>query len=483
MIDLRPTLVVIGLLLTALAALMAVPAAVDQIIGSARDAQGFAASAVITLFFGISLVLAARVRDMSLDTRQTFFTTAVGWIVIAAFSALPMLMSGMPLRPVDAFFEAMSGLTTTGATVITHLDQAPPGLLLWRALLEWMGGLGTIVMAAMVLPTLQIGGMEIFRMETSEAAERALPRVAQIATGIGIIYVSLTAIFATIFWYLGMTGLEGVVHAMTAISTGGFSTSDQSIGHFHSAGIDIFATVAMAIGGLPFVLLFQALRGNPGRLFRDGQFHWYLGVVVTAIVVMTAWEMHRSTASLATALRESAFDTISIITGTGFTTTGYTNWGGLAAVALLFFMVVGGCAGSTTGGIKIFRFQVIYETARAQVNRLIQPNGVFLPYFNDKPIPDEVADAVMGFFFLFAVTFGFLTLGLSLQGLDFLTSVSASAGAISNAGLGLGDLVGPGRTFAALPDGAKWLLMAGMWLGRIEIYTGLVLFAPAFWRA
>jgi trk system potassium uptake protein TrkH len=443
----------------------------------------FAASAVITLFFGISLVLATRVREISLDVRQTFLTTALGWLAVAAFSALPFVLSEPHLRIVDAFFEAMAGVTTTGSTVLSGLDRAPPGLLLWRALLQWLGGFGVIAMATMVLPTLQVGGMQLFRVETSPAAERALPRVAQITTGVGIIYVGLTALFATLLWLLGMTGLEGVVHAMTAIATGGFSTSDESIGHFHNAGVEVALTVAMLIGGLPFVLLLQAVRGNPRRLVRDRQVHWFLAVVMLWVAVLTGWEYASTEAPFFAALRESAFNTVSIVTGTGFFTSGYTAWGGLAAAAFLFFMIVGGCAGSTTGGIKIFRFQVIYETAQAEVNRLIQPSGVFIPHFNGKPIPAEVGDSVMGFFFLFTVIFAVLALLLGLLGFDFLTSVSAAASALANVGPGMGSVIGPGKTFAALPDAAKWLLSFGMLIGRLELYTVLVLFAPAFWRA
>jgi trk system potassium uptake protein TrkH len=482
-IDLRATVFVIGVLLAALAAVMAVPALVDQIWGRLDDAQVFAASAVITLFFGISLVLAARVREISLDVRQTFVTASLAWLVVAAFSALPFVLSQANLRVVDAFFEAMSGLTTTGSTVLSGLDNAPPGLLLWRALLQWLGGYGAIALATMILPALQVGGMQLFRVETSRAAERALPRVTQIMTGVGIIYVGLTAVFATILWLLGMTGLEGVVHAMTSISTGGFSTSDESIAHFHSAGIEVTLTVAMLIGGLPFVVILQAVRGNPRRLMRDQQVHWFLGVVVLAMTAMTGWEYASTQAPFLAALRESAFNTVSILTGSGFLTSGYTTWGGLAAVALFFFMIVGGCAGSTTGGIKIFRFQVMYETAQAEVNRLIEPRGVFIPYFNDKPIPDEVSDSVMGFFFLFAVSFGVLALALGLMGLDLVTSLSAAATALANVGPGMGSVIGPGKTFAALPDAAKWLLSFGMLIGRLEIYTVLVLLAPAFWRA
>ncbi|MEE9139362.1 MAG: TrkH family potassium uptake protein [Alphaproteobacteria bacterium] len=481
MIDFRPILFVIGILLTTLAIVMVVPGVADFAAGHTEDAFVFAASAAITLFVGVGLILTNRMARFEIRLNEAFVLTTLSWLVIACFAALPLAFSGLNLSLTDAFFEAMSGVTTTGSTVITGLDYAAPGLLLWRALLQWLGGIGIIVMALAVLPMLRVGGMQLFRMESSDTTEKVFPRTAQIASGIGVIYLLLTAVCATALWFSGMTGFEAVTHAMTTIATGGFSTSDASIGHFGSATIDAIVTVFMILGALPFVLYLQAVRGNSARLFKDSQVLWFLSIVATAVAVMTVW-LSAGGEPVLRAFRYASFNVISMITGTGYSTAAFDLWGGFAVAALFFLMVVGGCAGSTTCGIKIFRFQVIYATARRQILRLTQPHGVFIAYYNKRPITEEVASSVMGFFFLFALSFSMLSLGLGLLGLDFLTSVSGAASAIANVGPGLGPVIGPGGNFAALPDAAKWLLSFGMLLGRLELYTVLVLFAPSFWR-
>jgi len=285
-----------------------------------------------------------------------------------------------------------------------------------------------------------------------------------------------------LLWVAGMTGFEAVVHAMTTISTGGFSTSDQSIAHFRSVPVEIIVILFMILGSLPFLLCLQALRGSPRRLFRDQQVLWFLGILAATVVMMTYWRWHHGGAPPWQALRAAAFNVVSIITGTGFTTADYGTWGGVAIAAFLFLMVVGGCAGSASSGIKIFRFLVIYEAADAQIKRLIQPSGLFVAKFNERPIPDAVASAVMGFFFLFAASFALLALGLGAMGLDLLTCLSGAASAIANVGPGLGSVIGPSGSYATLPDGAKWLLSLGMLAGRLDLYTVLVLFVPAFWR-
>jgi trk system potassium uptake protein TrkH len=480
-IDFRPIFFVIGILLTTLAVVMCLPAIVDAATGN-PDWVVFAVSSLTTLFIGVGLVLTTRVGRFQIGIHQAFLLTTLSWVVIAIFGALPLAFSDLNLSATDAFFEAMSGITTTGSTVIVGLDHAPPGILLWRALLQWLGGVGIIVMAVAILPMLQVGGMQLFRMESSDTTEKVLPRVAQIASGVGIIYVALTAICATALWFAGMTGLEAVGHAMTTIATGGFSTSDGSVGHFDSAQIDAIVTAFMILGSLPFVLYLQAVRGKPERLFRDSQVMWFLTIVVIAVAIMTLWQWRDGGETPLTALRYASFNVVSMMTGTGYSTTAFDLWGGFAVAAFFFLMVVGGCAGSTTCGIKIFRFQVIYATAKTQISRLIQPHGVFIAYFNRRPISEQVASSVMGFFFLFALSFSVLALGLGLLGLDFLTSVSGAASAIANVGPGLGSTIGPGGNFASLPDAAKWLLSFGMLLGRLELYTVLVLFAPAFWR-
>ena len=481
MIDVRPVLFVVGILLTTLAGFMFVPALVDLAVGN-PDWRVFLAGAFFTLFIGGTLVLMNRTGRVDLTVRQTFLLTTLAWLVMAAFAALPFSFAELELDYADAFFEAMSGLTTTGSTVIVGLDYAPPGILLWRALLQWQGGIGIIVMAIAVLPMLRVGGMQLFRTESSEMSEKVLPRATQISAVIAIIYVTLTAAAATAYWIAGMTLFEAICHAMTTIATAGFSTSDASLGHFGSTAIEWIATAFMVIGSIPFILYFQVVRGQGGALWRDSQVRSFLGLVVVAVLVLAGWLWLAHDAPLEAALRFAAFNTVSVITGTGYSSTDYGAWGGFAVTTLLFLMVVGGCTGSTTGGIKVFRFQVLYASAAVQVRRLLQPHGVFVAHYNRKPMPDSVGEAVMSFFFLFLVSFGVVAVTLATLGLDFMTSVSAAATALANVGPGLGELIGPAGTFAPLPDAAKWVLSAAMLLGRLELFTVLVLFTARFWR-
>ena len=480
MIELRPIVFVLGILLTVLAVAMVIPAIVDIAVGH-PDWQVFLVAACVTLFVGVSMMLTTRASLRRFSVRQAFLMTNLAWLVVVIFGSLPFQFSELELDPVDAFFESMSGVTTTGATVIVGLDFAPPGILLWRAILQWLGGIGIIVMAVAVLPMLQVGGMQLFRIEAFDA-DKVLPRAAQIAGGIAIVYVFLTGVATLVLWSLGMSGFDAVAHTMTSIATGGFSNYDASIAHFNNAGIDWAMTVIMLLGSVPFVLYLRVVRGNLRPVFADTQVRWFLSIVAISVGLVALWLYHGDFMEPLDALRYSAFNVISVMTGSGFATADYGRWGSFVVALMFVLMFVGGCAGSTTCGIKIFRLQVLYATAEAQIHRLIQPNGVFFPYYNRKPIPDAVATSVMSFFFLFATCFALLAVALGLTGLDFITAVSGAATAISNVGPGLGEIIGPAGNFATLPDSAKLLLSLGMLLGRLELFTVLILLAPGFWR-
>ncbi len=480
--DFRPIFLIIGLLLTTLAAGMCVPAAADAFAGN-PDWQVFLVAAGVTLFVGVAMALTSYAGGTRLNVRQAFIMTTLAWLFLTLFAALPFMFSELEMSFTDAIFEAMSGITTTGSTVITGLDEAPPGILLWRAFLQWMGGIGIIVMAIAVLPMLRVGGMQLFRMESSEpGSEKALPRAAQIAGAIAAIYAGLTAIWAAAYWMAGMTGFEAIAHSMTTIATGGFSTSDGSIGHFDSALIDVIATLGMIVGGLPFLLYLKTVQGHWRALFDDSQVQWFLSIVAIAVILTAAFLWLDTGFDPFQSMRYAAFNVVSIITGTGYATADYGLWGGFAPPIFFYIMFIGGCAGSTTCGIKIFRFQVLYAAARTQIYHLLHPHGVFIPYYGRRPIPDEVIVSVLSFFFVFGMCFGLLAIGLGMLGLDYLTAVSSAATAISNVGPALGPVVGPSGTFQPLPDAAKWLLSAGMLLGRLELFTVLILFSPAFWR-
>ncbi len=480
--DLRPVLYVTGIFLCTLALSMALPMLVDLYYGS-PDWKVFFLCILTTAFFGGALVLSnsGGSEGFTINIRQAFLLTTLSWITLATFAALPLWFSALNLSFTDAFFEAMSGITTTGSTVITDLDNAPKGLLLWRAILQWLGGIGIIVMALSVLPFLKVGGMQLFRTESSES-EKALPRAAKLASSIGYIYVALTAICVICYHFAGMDLFDAVAHAMTTIATGGFSTFDSSFGHYTTAGAETVAIVFMILGSLPFVLYLKAVRGDMQCLFTDAQVRWFLSIVAISIVTMVIYLVWQQDMMIGEALRRASFNVVSIITGTGYTSYDYTLWGGFAVGLLFFLMVVGGCAGSTTCGIKVFRFQVLYAVTDTQMKKLLHPHGVFIPYYGGKPLPEGVPSSVMSFFFLFALCFSILAIALSFVGLDFLTAMSGAATAIANVGPAMGDIIGPSGTFAPLPDSAKWILCAGMLLGRLELFTVLVLLSPNFWR-
>jgi trk system potassium uptake protein TrkH len=309
-----------------------------------------------------------------------------------------------------------------------------------------------------------------------------MPRAAQIAAMLSLVYLGLTIIWTGALRLAGMTGLEAVVHAMTTIATGGYSTSDASVGKFDSPLIDAIITVGMIIGSLPFFLYLRTVRGHPRDLFTDSQVRWFLMVVSAAIVTAALFLWLDAGFDLLTSLRYASFNVVSTMTGTGYATSDYWLWGGFAGPIFFYIMFIGGCTGSTTCGIKIFRFQVLWAAANTQFHHLVRPHGISIPYYNRRPIPDEVITSVLSFFFVFGVCYTLLAVGLGLLGLDFVTAVSSAATAICNVGPGLGNIVGPAGTFQTLPDAAKWMLSAGMLLGRLELFTVLILLTPGFWR-
>jgi len=437
MIDLRPILLVTGVLLATLGCAMMIPALYDLTVGH-EDWLIFSASATITLFVGVGLAFANRGRTESFSIKQAFLLTNVIWVSLTAFGALPFAWSQLDISYTDAFFESMSGITTTGATILTGLDKAPPGILLWRALLQWLGGLGIIVMAISLLPILQVGGMQLFRVEGFETEGKFMPRATQIAGSLSVLYLAITTICAVTYYIAGMSVFDAVVHSMTTIATGGFSSHDASIAYFSSPLIEVLAFIA-----------YQPSQPEP------------LGPRLITIV----------------------FNVVSIMTGTGYATTAYDTWSAMAVVVFFILMFIGGCSGSTSCGMKIFRFQIIFEMIRCRLQAVIHPKGVFVERYNGAPIADTVTSAVMGFFFLFLLCFAIIATLLTFIGLDTVTALSAAASAVANVGPGLGQIVGPVGTYAGLPDSAKWILSFGMLLGRLEIFTVIVLFTPTYWRA
>ncbi|MGR3541088.1 MAG: TrkH family potassium uptake protein [Hasllibacter sp.] len=479
MIDLRPPLYVIGLLVAALGASMLLPMAADLAEGNGEWGV-FLSSAVITTLSGALIALAcsnAVTRKLSLQ--QTFLLTTGVWMALPVFAAIPFVLGAPQASFTDAFFEAMSGLTTTGSTVLTGLAGMPDGILLWRGLLQWFGGIGIIVVAMALLPELKVGGMQIFRAEAFDT-DKVLPRAAQIAGRIAGIYIGLTGVCALTYLGFGMSGLDALVHAMTTIATGGFANYDSSFGVF-GPGVEWSATGFMLLAALPFVRYVQFLDGDPGPIWRDPQIRAFLVIAATVIGFLTLarWALAGGDAPL----RETAFNVTSILTGTGYASENYMTWGALPVATFFFIGLIGGCAGSTSCSIKVFRYQLLFASIKAQIRRIHQPHGIFEPRYDGRPVGDDVLSSVMSFFVLFIGTLGIATIVLASTGLDFLTSVSGAAAALANIGPGLGDVIGPAGNFAPLSDAAKWVLSATMLIGRLEVLAVYVLVLPAFWRA
>ncbi|MGI9365526.1 MAG: TrkH family potassium uptake protein [Rhizobiaceae bacterium] len=480
-LDPTPIVLVVGVLLSMLGLAMLLPTFVDYVAGN-PNWKTFAVAAITTSGIGLLMFLATRETSKGLSTRQAFIMTVMVWITLSAFGALPFYWSKAVPTYTDAFFESISGLTTTGATVITNLDSLPPGTLLWRGILQWLGGLGIIVMAVSVLPMLQIGGMQLFKVEAFETSEKILPRARQISGFITLIFLNLTGLCMLAYLFAGMNVLDAVVHAMTTVATGGFSNHDASLGYFNNPTIDTIAIVFMIIGSLPFLLYVQALQGNSAPLLRDGQVRTFL--MLLAGVIVFAWTIEETVGVRGglDAFRFAAVNVTSILTGTGYSTTAYDGWGPVAVAFFFFIMFIGGCAGSTSCGIKIFRFQVLFQNIRQHLARILYPHGIFTQKFNGHPISADVTSAVMSFFFLYILSFAISAMALAVAGVDTLTALSGAGSAISNVGPGLGALIGPAGTYKDLEDIPKWILSITMLLGRLELLTVLVLLSPRFWR-
>ena len=485
----RPVFLVTGVLVAALGFFMLIPMTASLLAADEAhraDWSGFVIGAIISVLAGGAAAAAGWGPMQSVSIRQGFMLTAVSWFALVVFAAIPLALGGLRLSYTDAFFEAMSGITTTGSTVVVGLDDAPPGALLWRSMLQWFGGVGIIIMAFAVLPALKVGGMQIFKSEAWDTSEKFVANAAQYSIALTLIYAFFTVLCFLCLWGFGMPPWHAINHAMTTVATGGFSTKDASIGAFLTVGqapLDLVVTIFMIVGSLPFGIFLAAfLRGNWRRLFTDSQIRFFLAVVAIITAVMMLRVLTMFEVDVFTAFRLAFFNVVSIITGTGYATADYSAWGPFAHGVFFCIMFIGGCAGSTSCGMKIFRFQVALAAMSVYARRLAHPNGVFVARYNGRPLTDEVFISVLSFFFVYFASFATLAVLLAGLGLDTLTALSAAGTAIANVGPGLGETIGPAGNFSTLPDAAKWLMSAGMLLGRLEFFTILVLFSPAFWR-
>ncbi len=479
---LGPVLHFLGIVFCCLGAVMLLPALVD-LVGGHAEYRAFVASAAVTVFMGVALALGFAGESLRIGLRQGVLAVILTWIGAALFGCLPFLLSARPMSFTDAIFETVSGLSATGSTVFVGLDQAPRGILLWRFLLIWIGGFGLVTFAVLILPYLRVGGLQLFMVDLSARPGKFLPKTAEVVAQIAVVYVLLTAACAISFGHAGMNAFDAIGHAMSAIATGGFSSHDAGLGYFKSPAIEWIATLFMFLAAMPFALHVHALHGNLGPLLRESQVRLFVLVVLTGIALLAVWRLGTGAASLEQALREAAFNVVSTISTTGFTAHDFVLWGGFPSLLLLCAMLMGGCTGSTAGGIKMFRLFVLLEALRAQIRRQLFPSGVFGIHYNRQPVAPPIVAAVVTYAFAYLATFSLLALALAFTGLGLEESLGASATSLGGVGPGLGPRIGPCCTFADIPASAKWLLTFGMLAGRLEILLLLLPFTRAFWRA
>ena len=471
---------IIGVLQIILGIFMAIPI-ILQLVFSELDSS-FIASSVITLVFGVLFVLSNLDYNKKINLQQAFLLTTLSWLTIAIFGALPFYFSNLNLSFTDSFFESMSGLTTTGSTIITNLEIVPKSILLWRALLQWLGGIGIIVMAITLMPIMNIGGMLLFKVLNTDSSDDILPSSKEISLKLVFIYFTLTLICAAAYKIFGMNFFDSLTHSMTTIATGGFSNYNESIGYFNNVKIEITAILFIILGSIPFIAYIKFLNGNRKVFLNDTQVTTFIKIIIISILLILIYLFFKLESFGLTDLRSVIFNSISILTGTGYVTGQFDQWGSFSLFYFLILMFIGGCAGSTTCGIKIFRVQILYKFVMTQLKKIIYPRGIFVIKYENNNVNDKFLASIISFIYLYILIFFFITALLSITGLDFITSISAAATSISNVGPGLGSVIGSNGNFSTLPDASKWILSAGMILGRLELFAILVLFLPSFWK-
>lgn len=473
---------VCGFLLLALGGAMLIPASLDFFFFSGRTYMQFVAGLFVCGIIGGTLVLANRCPDrMKLGMREAFLVTSLVWVVLSIFAALPIYWT-LNIPFVDACFESVSSLSTTGMSTFTLVEKIPKSILLWRSFLQWFGGMGIIVIAMTFFPALRLGGMQLFRSEFSDRYEKILPRLSQIASSLLGCYCFFTVICAVLYHLAGMSYFDATCHALSTISTGGLSTHSESLSYFNSAWIECIAGTFMIIGGMTLMIFVRIAHGDWRSLMRDKQFHTFLSSIFLCSVFLTFWQVMTNGTPLLESIRHAFFMVISIFSTTGYINTDYSLWSPLPLVLFFIISLIGGCTGSTTGGIKIFRLQVLFTIARNHLRHLRRPNAVFMTRFQGYHITDAVAFSIMTLIILYITTVLIIAISLSACGVDFTTALTGSGAVLSTLGVGIGPIVGLGATIAQLDALPKCILMFGMICGRLELLAVLILFMPSFWR-
>ena len=470
----------LGLLQIILGLSMIIPILI-QILYNETD-SGFIGSGIISIIFGMLFYLSNLDHDKKINIQQAFVLTALSWLSIAIFGSLPFIFSDINLSVTDAFFESMSGITTTGSTIINNLNDSPKGILFWRAMLQWLGGIGIIVMAITLMPIMNVGGMQLFKISSNDKNEKILPKTKEISIRLIYIYLSLTFTCSVIYKLCGMSFFDSFTHAMTTIATGGFSNYNESIGYFNNFYIELTSIIFILSGSIPFLAYLKFINGDRNILFSDTQIKSFFKIILFSIAILFFYLAIVNRSFTDISLMSVSFNVISILTGTGYVTENFSNWGNFPLLFFLILMFIGGCAGSTTCGIKIFRVQILYQFFSNQIKKIVFPHGIFNTKYEKQNIDEKFMSSVITFIYLYILIFFISTSLLSLTGLDFVTSISAAATSISNVGPGLGDLIGPNGNFSSLSDYSKWILSLTMILGRLELFAILVLFLPSFWR-
>ncbi len=482
--QLRVVIFALGIMTALLGAAM-IPSWLLDLADRRPEWPVFAASATVLLLFGGGLTILAGGERPRTGAREAFLLTVLVWVVLPALAAIPFMGVGMSFT--DAMFESISGLTTTGATVINNLDSQPRGLLLWRAVLQWFGGIGIIVTAIAILPMLRVGGMQLFQLESSDVSGKFMPRIGEITAQTGMIYLFISVACALTYAICGLSMFDSIAHAMTTVAAGGYSTYDASFGAFYDTPAPLAAIFFMIIAGLPFSLLALAMiHGRVRPLLTDPQPRLFIGLIlaITSLVFLLRLAENHDLVFInpLAGFTETMFNVVSVMTGTGYVTATYDSWGEAAILVFLVTIFLGGCAGSAACGIKMFRLEISFRAVFAHTQQMISPNRVVRIRYGGKVIDDDTLQSVMVFVFLYMATFITAAILLSLTGLDPLTAISGAASSVSNVGPGLGSIIGPAGTFEPLTDRAKWICATAMLLGRLEFTAVFVLMTRRFWR-
>lgn len=481
MLNFKPIALVGGTVVCAVGFFLFIPL-ITEVIFQTESWQSYTVPIIIYLIVGGSLVINNRNVELKISIKEAFVITVLSWFLLSFLCAVPFIYTQTNLSIIDALFESMSGITTTGATIFENLDELPKGILIWRALLQWLGGIGIVIIALFILPFLRIGGMQLFHLEGDDPYEKFLPKISSIISKIFTIYCLLTLILFFLYYINSMTFFDAIAHSFTTISTGGFSTHDESFAYFKNTNILFIAVIFMIFGSFPFLIMAQISWNNLQTISKDHQIRVFMYILIFSVSIIYFFAEKYVEGDYFFKLASISFNTISIISGTGYISENFETWGNYASVLFLLLMFIGGCAGSTTGGLKIFRFQILFKYLKLHLRKMLQPHAVVASHFNGKKVLDTTYESVMSFFFLYIFTFAISALMLSFSGLDFLTCISGAASAISNVGPGLGEIIGPDGNYGSLNNYSKVVLTATMLLGRLEMLTILILFLPSFWK-